>query len=1574
MNNMLVTSTVQSAVRIRVRLKDVIVFCVLGAVVAIGVEMRTSTNELMGLPSDDMQPAAGTSQHEANFASNEILIKSKTVAASNNATEMKDTISKILGQTRDGARVGDLPLNIKDIQPVFWGKEMPANSGEGLQAPIGQSTASESLARWEKVTLDTSTDVRKLIEQLARNPDVEEVEPNMIASVSLVPDDPFYSTTGSWQNEYDDLWGLKRINAEQAWDVATGEQSDVIAVIDTGIDYAHPDLEGKMWMNEGEVGTDDAGHDKRSNGIDDDGNTFIDDVYGYDFVNHDADPTDDHYHGTHVSGTIAAATNNAQGIAGINWNGRLMAVKGLDRQGSGSSSNLAQAIRYAVDNGANVINMSWGGYGTSSIIDDALAYANDHGVILVAAAGNSDANAANYFPASSPLVLTVAAWCPNNASSIAVCLSRPNGDRAQFSNYGEAVDVTAPGAMVLSLYPSQLPSIAGVIEGQYIALSGTSMAAPHVSGVASLLAGLAPEFSKELVDEIIRQSADDVVECTGKSLTMGGNATCSTGRDDYTGYGLLNAGAAAEMVRGLLSRPAGPELIAQAQASVSPDGKTLTFQATVMNAGQTSSTAIHYTLFFGNPEDSTVLDAGTMDALVVRGTGVVSKSIVIDVPPTSVTFVVDAQENEYFTVNNAVQSDVVYAQMLGWPKGPPWSTRVNGTPHLADLDADGDKEVIAIYDDVVLIWHHDGKAFAGWRDEEVWGVSSNRPWSSAVDDFDHDGKNDLAFWFSSRLYLVYQDGGRYPRWPVGTGDAMSCPTVADVDQDGDTEVLYYYFRANLKDGKLQIFKSADGDGDGSPDFLAGWPQSAPMSQQYSGIDGGCPVVSDLDGDGSNEVIFMNHEQLYVWSNSGRLLPGWPQALSNTTDHYGPRVTPAVGDINGDGRQDIVAISVPNYRTPPTVHAFGLDGKELDGWPVTLSGDLHSTPVLVDLDEDGILDVVVANDTSENNKYATSLVQAWRGFDQDDRPGLDPLNGWPRIVDSALYNSPAVSDLDGDGHSELIVGSNAGTLYVLEDDGTDLPGWPRTTSDTLAGFKGSPTVDDINKDGRLDIIFNGGYSEVMAWSVPWVTDGKHPWPQLYGTDEHTSRYALDEGVRLSWSSPAIDSVIGGTYPLTVNVIGEAFDTIDFTLDGNQTIGLVTCSLESSEVCKQYQVLWNTVSTPSGQHSLTAKAAMNGNIVTSVTTSVTVDRDPPFVTIQAPTPGQIVASTTTITTDVTDNNNVQEVRIVLDGNGVLKTLNSPPYTYEWDTRSVSDGDHTITVEAYDGAHNRTQEVRTVTVHNAAVPSDTAPPAVTINAPHLDETVTATLDVWVSAEDRSGVQFVEFFIDGVFQSRDQVAPYEWTLDSTTVSNGTHRLKIVSRDVLGNEGEAELNFVIKNVHVTLSSLGRRGLVRGTVQLRSTVTGASATKRVGFYLDGKILLSSQVLPPYTKKWNTRIYKDGVHRITTVASVGNKQYLSSPVRIIIDNTSPRMQITVPKKNIASGTFTVLVKASDLNGVAFVTLTEGGSVLATDKKSPYKLTWNTRTANNGIHRLTVRAFDIAGNDRIQSFKVVTRNKR
>lgn len=359
----------------------------------------------------------------------------------------------------------------------------------------------------------------RIIEDLRRNPLVEYAEPDYIAhgaagqelvllaagrdsrpvqgsqvvlcGSAVAPNDEYYSYQ----------WNLPKIEAPQAWDITIGGDV-VIAILDTGVDLEHPDLDAKIWMNADEC---------PGNGIDDDGNGYFDDVYGWDFVNDDNDSQDDNGKGTFVAGIAAAETDNEEGVAGVSWGAKIMPVKVLNSDGHGYFSDIVAGICYAADSGARIINMSFASTAYSPLLADAVNYAHDRGCLLVAMAGDwADEGNPIVYPAALDNVVAVAATDDADV-------------RWPGSEYGPYVDIAAPGSDILG------PYWVNGIHTYALFQPSTFAAAPHVAGLAALIWSVNPHLTPDEVEGIIEQTAVDLGD---------------GGRDDYYGWGRIDANAA----------------------------------------------------------------------------------------------------------------------------------------------------------------------------------------------------------------------------------------------------------------------------------------------------------------------------------------------------------------------------------------------------------------------------------------------------------------------------------------------------------------------------------------------------------------------------------------------------------------------------------------------------------------------------------------------------------------------------------------------------------------------------------------------------------------------------------------------------------------------------------------------------------------------------------------------------------------------------------------------------------------------------------------------------------------------
>ncbi|MBO9540630.1 S8 family serine peptidase [bacterium] len=335
--------------------------------------------------------------------------------------------------------------------PAVAGKVVvKMKNGTGSRAVQGMRMvqAVEGLSETRVYSVPEGSTVEETIAKLRHDPNVVYAEPDYIYHATDIrsqatTDDPMLSQ----------LWGIKKIQAPEAWDTTTGDEAVTVAVVDTGVDYNHEDLAGKV-------------------------------IKGPDFGNNDNDPMDDQGHGTHVAGTIAGIGNNGKGVVGVAYKTKILAIKVLGSDGSGSTSAIAQGILKAQEMGARVINLSLGGPQEASVLKDALDKVTAKGVLCVVASGNDNKSTPNY-PAAYPNALSVGA-------------TDQSDKRTVFSNYASSVDIAAPGLDILSS-----------TGGSYKKMSGTSMASPHVAGAAALLLAKYPSLTPQQVRDALTKSGDN---------------------------------------------------------------------------------------------------------------------------------------------------------------------------------------------------------------------------------------------------------------------------------------------------------------------------------------------------------------------------------------------------------------------------------------------------------------------------------------------------------------------------------------------------------------------------------------------------------------------------------------------------------------------------------------------------------------------------------------------------------------------------------------------------------------------------------------------------------------------------------------------------------------------------------------------------------------------------------------------------------------------------------------------------------------------------------------------------------
>ncbi len=965
------------------------------------------------------------------------------------------------------------------------------------------------------VKLNDCSEEQNAIQTLKQDALIEYAEENKELKTSAVDDD-FYQSNGQyWNLGYDELWGLKQIKADKAWHITQGE-GVVVAVVDTGVDYNHPDLWYNIWVNPEKIN--DVNNDGLIN-LDDvdlnhnkyiENNEIVADMFGKDFISGDTNPIDEHGHGTHVAGTIAATANNATGIVGVAPKAKILPIQILSKSGSGPVSTIAQGINYlsslTVSNPelANLVtNNSYGAAGYSQTLANAFKLATDMGIINVVAAGNSNSDASNYTPAGLDTVITVGA-------------SGYNSKRASFSNFGNIVDVAAPGGgdnssgsqsnilSTISLNSELLNSNSNYKINDpdrsnyvYAKLAGTSMASPHVAGVAALIKSQHPEFNFSDVRDIISNTARTFTQDPGKPI----------------GKGIVDAEAAIN-----INNPYPDVAILNLESSISGN---YTFSLSVkksLRGAEISSKELAWSYDQTNWQTIPIIENGSNLIANFNTTQVKQADIFFrlsatdtlgqlsrDIQKTTVSNfeltkpLAGDLTNKFdpltikanFKTSSIKGFHIVYSNEANgeWQEsastidsnkiGEIFNDEVIGSIDISKLESDKiykiklviefDSDVIAesepvkIYIDSKMkkgfpIYSKDKSALVRSDSKSVLSANiNNDPELEIIKIFQDSADNPD---YSTNILKAFKANGQ-ELWSKSF-NYMNNLQVFDADNNEISEI--YFTAYNLTKSKYELY-ALDGSGTLKTNF--------PLTISGSLIN---MRNIDIDKDDKAEIIAINNSDSA--KNSFLIIDPLSGTIKYNLDpnpSIAPLETGHFSLANLDSDQDLEFVYHTGSFAYTRLAAVNLDGSSVTGWSTNWNSNQISLGNIAsaDLDNDGFDEIisdagqVMYRDITGPNSGSYSYYK---------RAALVDHNG--SLKNNQLLEANADSDyvfidLDNDNNKEVIFGARK--IYAFNKDGLAINNWPWTLiSDSIRSSNyenkvETITIDDINQDKNPDFI-------------------------------------------------------------------------------------------------------------------------------------------------------------------------------------------------------------------------------------------------------------------------------------------------------------------------------------------------------------------------------------------------------------------------------------------------------------------------------------------------------------------------
>jgi len=823
----------------------------------------------------------------------------------------------------------------------------------------------------------------------------------------------------------------------------------LVAVVDTGVDDSHEDLKGKVLP----------------------GRNFVDPD------NPSSDTRDIHGHGTHVAGIIAASFNNSLGIAGIipekgeDSKIKILPVKGLGDNGYGSFAGLAQALLWAAQNNAKVINASWGAGIYSQLLKETLStIETNYDCQVVAAAGNERLNL-DIRPHSIggyKEVITVGASDQNDQLSIWQ-------EGFSGSNFGFRMDLVAPGTSILSLLPG----------GRYESWSGTSMATPHVTGVYAVLKSLHPLWTKDQIRKVINLGVDDLGE---------------PGKDETFGFGRLNFQKAL-MIEDSNSLP-----VAEI---TSPANDTVAFGGKINLLGKA------YGKNFKEYRVSLKTEGSSLPFRVIYTSSTpvnTSQSLLpeIDLGQYQGKWVILRLETflSSFPYYNAATVRVFVNPVRGWSKK--FSPTALTSPALGDFNNDGLAEIFTtggnsfpIEPEKLYLFNYNGQDFPGWPKSFN---SYSQPYQPIISELEGGKKIIVVPGYSlggtDQIFALDEKGNLLPGWPLGGIEIQKRPAVGDINLDGKKEIVFISSPKRGDDpwyNEIFAYNFTDSDKDGKPDLVSGWKNPVAYLLEASN-----PVVADLNNDGYQEIMFTGEDRnykinFYILDHLGNF---WREVPKVFDEEFWENYQPVVIDLDKDNDYEVL------ITLKERIYAFDFDGEQhfLSRWIYETPATILNPPLVGDLDGNGSQEIVFA-ETDSNGLWSIKILNS-----AGQEIQKIPLENEYLLENRGEGVSLSLADLNGDNKLEIVASllRVASSQYYLVSVWEIFPQLKRTFDAYLTGevALSSPIVGDLDNNNRFDLLINTLDGRLNVFEYPQNYNSaalKLPWPMFNHDSQNTRNY-------------------------------------------------------------------------------------------------------------------------------------------------------------------------------------------------------------------------------------------------------------------------------------------------------------------------------------------------------------------------------------------------------------------------------------------------------------------------------------